>query len=108
MPEALMALDQKIHMVSGNSCNPQVTPNGVYYQPEGQPPYPSPGGQPIVGDQPFTITYGQMPQPSLGQPIINQPSLGTPYYHGMNIIWNPTFTQQYDLASPQVPLYQPI
>jgi len=84
-------------MVFGNSNNPQVTPTGVYYPPRGKPPYPPLVGQPIVGyvpmvgGQPFTGKYGQIPQPSLGQPTVTQPFLGTPYPR-TNTIWNPSFT----------------
>lgn len=107
MLESFTTSYQHIHMVSGNSSNPQVTPTSVYYQPVGKPPYPPPRGQPIVGVQSFTRTYGRIPQPSLVQLTINKPLIGTPY-PSINTILNPFFNQKYGPGAPQVPLYQPI
>lgn len=67
MLEAPTTLDQCVHVVSGNFGNPQVTLTGVYYPLGWQPTYPPPEGKPVVGSypivggQPFTGNYGQIP-----------------------------------------------
>lgn len=94
--------DQYINMISSNVGNPQANPIGSYYPPRGKPSYPPPGGQPFVGNYPTgggkppTLNYplyGHVPQTGLGQFVVSQPIVGTPF-PGMNTIWNSSYNQE--------------